>query len=73
MDVRPPHLLTAEDAAQYLGLSPWTLAASRLTPPRCDGPPYVRLGRAVRYRLADLDAWLDARCVVPALMREAGR
>lgn len=25
------------------------------------GPPYLKLGRAVRYRPADLDAWLVAR------------
>jgi hypothetical protein len=64
----PDHLLTPEDAAQYLRIAVATLASSRLTPPRCDGPPYVRYGRAIRYLRADLDAWLAARRVVPAEM-----
>lgn len=67
------HTLTPQDAARYLGIAPGTLATSRLTPPRNDGPPFIRYGRAVRYRLADLDAWLDSRRVVPAAMREACR
>lgn len=25
------------------------------------GPAYVRVGRLIRYRLADLNAWLEAR------------
>jgi excisionase family DNA binding protein len=57
--------LTEADAARYVNLSRSTLKASRLARPRCDGLPFVRLGRAVRYRVADLNAWLDARCVCP--------
>jgi hypothetical protein len=26
-----------------------------------DGPRFVRVGRAVRYRRSDLDAWLESR------------
>lgn len=32
---------------------------------RGEGPPYVKLGFRVRYRRADLDAWLAARTVRP--------
>lgn len=52
-------LLRRKDAAAYLQLSPKTLetdvSRNRL------GIPFVRLGRAVRYRIADLDAWLAER------------
>lgn len=48
---------TAE-AASYCGLSPRTLEKLRLTG---DGPPFLKLGRAVVYDRADLDAWLNSR------------
>lgn len=28
-----------------------------------NGPPFLKLGRSVRYRVADLDAWLAERMV----------
>lgn len=59
----PSVTLTEADAAEYLRVSIGYLRAARLTAPRTDGPPYVRLGRAVRYLRADLDAWLDSRRV----------
>lgn len=68
MERRTDQTLTPADAARYLGISPHTLAASRLNPPRTDGPPFVRYTRSVRYRVADLDAWLLARRVVPGGM-----
>lgn len=46
------------EAARYLGLQKTTLEAWRC---RGDGPQFVKLGRAVRYRQADLDAWIDSR------------
>lgn len=61
------NLLSEADAAQYLNLSASLLKASRLARPRCDGPPFVRVGRAIRYRTTDLDAWLDARVVTPGV------
>ena len=48
------------EAARYLTLSESSLTKWRLT--EADGPPFVRLGlRAVVYRKADLDRWLEAR------------
>ncbi len=29
------------------------------------GPRYIRVGRHVRYRQSDIDAWLNARVVEP--------
>lgn len=48
----------APAAAQYLGLSPSTLAKMRL---RGDGPVFCKNGpRAVAYRISDLDDWLTS-------------
>ena len=59
--------LTEADAARYCGVTVARLRASRLrSGALCDGPPYLLLGRTVRYSLADLDRWLAARRVVPA-------
>ena len=51
-------LLTARDAASFLRLSPSWLAKARM---RGDGPPYVKLGRSVRYREGALVQWLKSR------------
>jgi excisionase family DNA binding protein len=47
-----------EQAAKYLDLKPETLEAWRC---RGGGPLFVKLGKAVRYRQQDLDAFLSAR------------
>jgi hypothetical protein len=60
MPTTTSHVLTEAEAAEYARVSVSFLRASRLTPPRTDGPPYVRLGRAVRYLVSDLDAFIDA-------------
>jgi hypothetical protein len=44
-------LLFGAEAAYLAALSIRTLESLRL---RGDGPPYIKLGRAVRYRRADL-------------------
>ncbi len=52
--------LNTGGAARYVGLSESTLEKARVYG---SGPSYVKLGRAVRYRPADLDRWLDARVI----------
>lgn len=58
-------LLTTQEAATLLDLSPHTLAKWRSDPeraPKNGGPRYVRIGRGigkVRYRRADLEKWVD--------------
>ncbi len=54
-------LLTEVQAADLLSLSVRTLQAWRT---RQFGPPYVRAGRAIRYRRHDLFAWAEAQVVV---------
>nr|WP_233252597.1 helix-turn-helix domain-containing protein [Maritimibacter sp. 55A14] len=31
-----------------------------------EGPPFVRIGRSVKYRRADIEAWIDSCRVDPA-------
>lgn len=50
--------LKTSQAAIYLNLSPRTLEKYRTTG---EGPCFRRYGRAVRYPVADLDAWKNAR------------
>ncbi len=66
-------LLDTEAVARYAGLSPTTLRKWRMTG---TGPRFVRLGRAVRYRRTELDAFLaqrefrtttEADCAAPVL------
>ena len=57
-------LLSTFEAADYLGVPRQTLAVWRSRDVR-QGPAYVPMGRHVKYRLADLDAFIAARRVVP--------
>ncbi len=51
-------LMTDRDLAHELGLSAGTLRNWRM---RGAGPPFVRIGGLVRYRPADVEAWLAGR------------
>ena len=50
-------LLNTRQAAERCNLSPRTLEKHRVTG---GGPPFIRLGSAVRYRVEDLDSWITA-------------
>jgi predicted DNA-binding transcriptional regulator AlpA len=52
--------LDPKEAAKYINSSPSTLAKFRH---RRQGPPYTHIGSAIRYRRADLDAWMTAQLV----------
>ena len=56
MDV-PISKLRPPEAAKYLGIAESTLAKRRM---RGEAPAFHKLGRAVVYDRADLDAWLSA-------------
>jgi predicted DNA-binding transcriptional regulator AlpA len=58
--VVPMVIMKTPMAAKYVGLAESTLCKMRVFG---TGPRFCRLGRAIVYRKADLDAWLDARCV----------
>ena len=51
-----------EEAAVYTGLSESYLAKLRMGTMRDPGPRFIRIGiRAIRYRYADLDEWMEER------------
>lgn len=55
--VDPGQMLTTLQAAERLGLTTSALEAWRV---KGGGPPFAKLGSAVRYRLGDLEAWVGA-------------
>ena len=58
-----PHsiFLTESEAADYLGISKKTLQRWRFDH---KGPAYAKLnGKLIRYRLADLDEWMNQQLV----------
>ena len=56
-----PELLDNGPAAEYVGIEPHTLEIWR-----CTGRykiRFIRVGRRIKYRRADLDDWLESRTV----------
>ena len=62
-------ILTEVEIADFLKLSTRTLQAWRV---KKDGPPFIRVGRAIRYRLRDVVRWIEARTVAPPTNRSTG-
>lgn len=55
-----PEVVDERGASLIVGLKPSTLKKMRV---RGGGPPYFKIRRGVRYVIADLRAWRDARKV----------
>jgi predicted DNA-binding transcriptional regulator AlpA len=53
-------LLTQRQCAEALALSERTLERFRVSGV---GPKFVRMGKSVRYRLSDVEAWIASRVV----------
>lgn len=51
----PVPLMTTDQLAEYLGVSPYTLYDWRVAGA---GPPFLRAGAQYRYRLSEVDEWL---------------
>ena len=51
-------LLTEKEAAHYLNVSRSFLAQGRIKGGK-KYPPFKRLGRAIRYAVPELDAWVE--------------
>ena len=51
-------LLTTEEVAQITGMSKSWFEHQRWLGGE-EGPPYIKIGRSVRYRTADLQRWLE--------------
>lgn len=54
--------LTTDQAAHMLNVSAAVMSSWRYKQAP-DAPPYVKVGRNVRYRRADLEAWMASRTV----------
>ena len=55
-EAQPAHTTIRErDAARYIDFSDTWMRQARM---RGTGPAYIRIGRTIRYRLSDLDAFL---------------
>lgn len=53
-----PSLLNGKEAAAYLGISEQSLRIQRI---KGGGIKFVKVGRLVRYRQTDLEAYLNSR------------
>jgi excisionase family DNA binding protein len=56
------NVLNPKQASAYLGCSE---SVMRLWRSQGQGPRYFRAGKLIRYRRADLDAWIEARICEP--------
>ena len=59
----PTPLLNRKQAAEFLGVAPGTLTVWA-----CEnryGIPFVKVGKCVRYRMKDLNDWVNSRLVQP--------
>ena len=54
-------LLNTEQAATYLGVTSRTLEVWRCT--KRQAIPYIKVGRLVKYRKAELDQWLAQQTI----------
>ena len=65
----PPQInLRTCEAATYLNVRPATLNQWRWTG---QGPNYVKIGRSVRYRITDLEKYLEARVFTSTTQAQA--
>jgi len=55
-----PRFIDEKQLCAELGISPVTATKWRAT---AAGPPFIKVGRLVRYRRADVEAWLRSRTV----------
>ena len=58
MIVIPSPLLTSENVAEWLGI---TVGALELRRKRKQSPPFIRMGRTIRYDSEQVSAWIAAQ------------
>lgn len=64
MENQPQRLLSREEAAEYLNVSTRQLKGQAVAG---TGPAYYRVGKFVKYSLADIDNWLASQRVASIL------
>ncbi len=57
----PPKYLTERQVAEMTGFSKYTFQRLRF---EHRGPAYLKVGRSVRYRLEDIQKWMESRRIV---------
>jgi len=62
LEIGQPLLISADELARLLGISTRTIWR-RLSGGEIPKP--VRLGKSVRWRLADIESWIDGGCIPP--------
>lgn len=60
------NFMTERQAAEYLSVSTSFLRQSRARDAHVEGPPFVRLGRAIRYSRVAVDRWVEVNTVLLA-------
>jgi excisionase family DNA binding protein len=60
MEMSTDKLVTRQEAAELLQLKPQTLAAWGM---QAQHLPFVRVGKAIRYRLSDVEAFIERHTV----------
>lgn len=58
----PRRYLGTESAADYVGRPASTM---RFWRSRGEGPPFIRTGKSISYRIEDLDTWMASHIVDP--------
>lgn len=64
MNTPSKKVLSEIETAEYIGMSRSFLRQSRMEgnrDNRTPAPPFIKIGRAVRYLKDDLDSWLNAQ------------
>lgn len=56
-----PHLLTLDELSAYIGIKKQTLY-KKIGTPGC--PPAIKIGGLLRFRVTEVEAWLDEQRVV---------
>lgn len=60
-------ILTELEAAEYIGMSRSFLSQDRMNGHRIGrtkGPIFMKLGRAIRYHINDLNDWLESNRII---------
>lgn len=60
MSVKYDRLLKQKEVAEWIGMSEAWMEQCRF---RGTGIPYIKMGRACRYRASDVQRWLDEHIV----------
>lgn len=68
----PDRVLRPMAASAYLGGAPSVQTLARWRSEGI-GPPWVRIGGAIGYQIADLRRWIDSRRVDPAEQNKTGQ